>query len=149
MINWIDPKSNITTHFTVNDCLYLPKWTRLANEADGLTEDVKHNLINLCAKMEAVRVFLKNKPINVHCMFRPALYNKLVNGSKSSQHLYGNAIDFDVGGAVNEMCDHTRLLLEPKLEEFEIRMEDTSDKPQRNWVHIDVGPVIHNRYFKP
>lgn len=149
-IDWTNPDCHVSTNFKVKDCLYLPTWKRLANEQDGLDDTVKENLINICAKMEAIRVFLGNKPISVHCMYRPPLYNKLVKGSSTSGHLIGCAIDFhvvDFDG--NNGCDLIRGMLEHKLEEFDIRMEDISSYNSRAWVHIDMKLPVTSRYFKP
>ena len=149
-INWTDPNSKVSTHFNVKDCLYLPQWSRLANEKDGLTQEIKDNLVNLCAKMEVIRTFFGNKPIIVHCMYRPIEYNKLVGGSNASGHLKGLAIDFHIQGLEgNEGCDTARKYLLPHLEEFNIRMEDISSKNSRGWIHLDLKPVVTTRYFKP
>lgn len=150
MINWQDPKSKITTNFTVKDGIYLPTWSRLANESDGLNDTIKENLINVCAKMEAIRILLGNRPIHVHCMYRPEMYNKIIGGSTKSQHMIGNACDFSlVGGSTNKDCDMVRETLKPELENLNIRMEDVSDKSNRAWVHIDLKVPSPNRYFKP
>lgn len=149
-INWSYSTSKVSTHFTVNDCLYLHKWSRLANDSDGLDDTIKENLINLCAKMEVVRHFLGDKSIIVHCTYRPEFYNQLVKGAKNSSHKFGLAIDFHVDGYEgNEGCDKIRQLLIPQLEDFGLRMEDTSDKSQRDWVHLDISMPHPNRYFKP
>lgn len=150
MIDWTDQNSKVSSHFTVKDCLYLPTWGRLANESDGLTDEIKESLVNLCAVMEGVRSFLGNRPIHVHCMYRPAAYNKIIGGSPRSAHITGCAIDFHVDKlSDNKGCDSIRMLLQPKLTEFGIRMEDVSAKSNRNWVHIDTLPPNPNRYFKP
>lgn len=150
MIDWTTGSCQITEHFKVYDCLYLPQWDRLATESDGLNDDIKNNLISLCNKMEEIRKFLGNKFIHVHCMYRPLEYNNLVGGSPTSAHLLGKAIDYHVDTLSNNKgCDDIRALLLPKLIEFNIRMEDISSKPARNWVHNDMAPVLGNRYFKP
>lgn len=149
-INWQYSTDKISTHFSVNDALYLHKWGRLANESDGLNNEIKENLINLCAKMEVVRHFLGDLPIIVQCTYRPEEYNKLVKGATNSAHKYGMAMDFVVQGYEgNDGCDKIRSLLVPKLEEFGLRMEDISDRLDRTWIHIDVRDPVHNRYFKP
>ena len=149
-IDWGNPEAQVSTHFTVKDCLWLPQWNRLANETDGLTEEIKHNLINTCAKMEGVRAFLGNRPLIVHCMYRPPLYNKLVKGAPQSGHLFGIAVDFHVSGlSDNKGCDSIRAILVPKLKEFDMRMEDVSAFTSRNWIHLDTKNTSGTRYFKP
>lgn len=145
-INWEYSTSKVTTHFTVNDLIYLSQWGRLANEVDGLTEEIKDNLCNLAAKMEVVRHFLGDKIIHVHCCFRSPLYNKLVNGALKSSHLIGCAMDFhyDNNDTADE-CLKIRQIIIPHLEEWDMRMEDR-DGP---WIHLDTHKVISKRYFKP
>ena len=150
MIDWTNPDCQISSNFKVKDALWLPTWSRLANESDGLTDAIKENLIHLCAKMEGIRAFLGNRPIFVHCMFRPTAYNAIIGGAPHSAHLTGQAIDFHIDKlSDNKGCDSIRALLVPKLAEFNIRMEDVSDKTNRNWVHIDEIEPRGNRYFKP
>ena len=149
-INWSDPKSQVSTHFSVGDCITLPTWGRLANEADGLTDTIKDNLVHLCANMEGVRAYLGNRPIQVHCTYRPEAYNKIIGGAPHSSHVIGMAMDFHVEGlSDNKGCDSIRLLLQHKLQEFGIRMEDVSEKSNRTWIHIDLSEPHPNRFFKP
>ena len=150
MIDWSMSTSKVSTHFSVHDLIYLPQWSRLANETDGLTQEIKDNLVNLAAKMEVVRHFLGDKPIVVHCGFRPTLYNTLVKGATHSTHLLGMALDWHCEGLEgNEGCDKVRDMIKPHLEEWSIRCEDVSDKPSRGWVHIDFGEPHPHRYFIP
>lgn len=140
MIDWKDPKSKVSKYFTVKECLWLPQWNRMANEEDGLTDEIKQNIIQLCYQMDVVREYL-NSPINVHCFYRPDAYNKLVGGAANSAHKDGMAIDWDTPG-IN--CNELRPKLVDKLEEWCLRCEDH----QGNWIHLDsrsVGPS--GRFF--
>ena len=146
MIDWTNQEDKVSSNFSVKDCLYLPQWNRLANEVDGLTDEIKDNLINLCAKMEVVRHFLGDKAIIVHCCYRPALYNALVKGAPNSSHKIGKAMDFHVEGLGSvEGCLSVREILVPKLEEFELRCENHSG----SWCHVDFETPHPNRYFIP
>lgn len=141
---------NITPHFTSHDSLYLPSW----NVEHIPTEVEKSNLLITFQKLELIRDFLGGKPVNVHCALRPILnnptssyhsqdYNQFVGGSKNSAHKIGKAIDFHVVGI---SCDEVRAKLLPKLEEFNIRIENN---PGSTWVHFDTFPPNPNRFFKP
>lgn len=145
-IEWSNPNSKVSKYFTVKECLWLPQWKRLANEADGLSDLIKENLIELCKQMDEVRVALA-APLTVHCCYRPEAYNKLVGGAKNSAHKSGQAIDFDAAGA---SCDDIRKkILELKLlPTLRLRMEDL---PASSWVHIDTRkPSAESaRFFKP
>lgn len=145
MINWLDIKSKINPYFTVKEAIWLPSWSRIANEGDGLNDEVKANLETLFNKLQVIREFI-NKPFNVHVTYRPTEYNALIGGAKNSTHVYGMACDFSVN---NLDCDSLRqLIIDNKfLETLFLRMEDL---PKSNWVHLDIrepGPA--GRFFKP
>lgn len=138
MISWLNPKANITEHFTVHEACYLPSWQMLHDP----TPEEQDNLLKICRLMEQVRA-LFGKSINVHCMIRPTDYNKKIGGAPHSAHILGLACDFDVDGVP---CDNVRAMLLPKLAEWNCRMEDA---PGSSWVHLDLMPTSNNRFFKP
>lgn len=144
MITWHDPHSRVSAQFNVHDCLYLPKWGRLANEDDGLTDIAKTNLIYLCKTLDKLIVYL-DAFINVHSMFRPPEYSKLVGGSEHDVHTYGRAIDFDCNPQMT--CDEVKQKLLPVLEKYGLRLEDNG--PQASWCHLDTHSVATTRFFKP
>lgn len=142
MINWDDPQEHVSKFFTVHECLWLPRWSRMANNDDGFCDKIGFNLIDLCMKLDLVRDFMKDAMI-VHCMFRPFAYNHLVLGAYNSPHTRGQACDFHFRATD---CDQARQTLVPKLQEFNLRMEDL---PGAAWVHLDTADVVNHRYFKP
>ena len=148
-IDWTDPSCMISKHFTVKEVLWLPTWQVMHIPS----ESEKANILKHAAKMDLIRDFL-GVPLHVHCWIRPILnnpqslyhgqdYNALVKGAKNSSHKVGLATDYDAAGL---NCDDVRAKLEPKLEEWDLRMEKM---PGGNWVHNDSAPVISTRYFKP
>ena len=143
-IDWTNPSVKVSSHFSVRECLWLPSWGRMANESDGLNDEVKNNLIELCAKMDIVREFL-GVSINIHVTYRPEAYNKQIGGASHSKHFIGSAMDWDASGM---NCDDVRARLEPMLEQLDMRMEKL---PQSGWVHLDTGnvPSGGHRYFIP
>lgn len=133
-------------HFTWKEALYLPQWKLMADESTGVTEEIKANLIKTFQWMEKVREWI-GSPISVHIAWRSEDYNALVKGAKTSQHLYGNAVDFSVPSMT---CDafKAKMLAENKLEEWNLRMEDNG--AGAGWIHLDdrqPGPA--GRFFKP
>jgi hypothetical protein len=132
----------ISANFTWKDALWLPSWNRMATVEDGLTEQVKSELVNIFNKLEIVRGFLGNRPVFVHCAFRPKEYNKEIGGAPVSAHIEGKAIDYHVKGM---SCDQVRKALVFHLDTLKIRMED---KPGSNWVHND-SRDSKVRFFKP
>jgi len=153
-IDWSDKNSSLTPHFRVHEALWLPSW-RVYHEP---SEEEQSEIVKTANIMEAIREYLQ-LPINVHCWMRPTAvnapgtswdgknYNEFV-GSKASHspHIFGRAVDFHVSGHQGpEECEKIRQRLMPKLEEWEIRMEDIDGA----WIHIDTNPVSSQRFFKP
>jgi len=136
-INWNDIESNITPNFTVHEATYLPSW----KEYHLPTEQEKENLLAMCRLLEKVRLLYG--PVIVHCMIRPADYNTEIGGAPNSPHIQGLAADFHIP-TIN--CNELRARLLPKLEKWGCRMECN---PGSDWVHLDLFPVQHSRYFNP
>lgn len=132
MINWEDESCKVTPNFSVRECLRLPQWNRLADETDGLNDDIKGNLVILCEVLEKVRAVLQT-PIHVHCMYRPARYNKLVGGASASAHMKGMAIDFDTNPGMS--LEAAKARIRPLLERYGLRMEKGTD----TWIHLDTN----------
>jgi hypothetical protein len=143
MINWEMPSDKVSINFTVGDSIWLERWGRMANENDGLNEQVKENLIKTMAVMDKIKEIFNRLPIEVHSSYRPTPYNIEIGGAKDSAHTHGLACDFHIS---NTNCDWVRKVLIPKLEELDIRMEHLDGA---GWVHIDLYPVVNNRYFIP
>ena len=151
-VDWNDPNCKISKHFTVKEALWLPSWQVMHIPS----EEEKANILKHAANMDKIREFL-GASLNVHCWIRPGAlnnpnsdkngqdYNAFVKGAKNSSHKLGLATDYDASGL---NCDDVRAKLEPKLEEFGLRMERMPNGP---WVHNDSAsvPVGGNRYFIP
>ena len=145
-MDWTDKTQRVSPHFTVEDCLWLHTWGKLASEADGLTDEIKTNLILTCNKMELVRDLI-GTPIHVHSMYRPPAYSLLVGGSETDVHTKGMACDFEAVYALS--CDQIKALLLTHLDILGLRMEDNG--VGAGWVHIDTKIPLpgHVRFFKP
>jgi len=141
-IDWTKATYNITPHFTVGEMIALHDWNRLANENDGLTDEVKANILKLAQKMEQVRTHL-GCGINVHCGFRSVKYNQEVLKSiPKDVHSMGLAIDIDCNP--NLTIEQIKEKMIPVLDSMDLRLE----KGTTTWVHLDmhsVGPS--GRYF--
>lgn len=150
-IDWTNPKSKISKYFNVGDALSLRNWNRLANESDGLNDKIKENILTAAKKMDVVREFI-NKPVLVKSWLRPSAYNISIGGAAKSAHMEGLAVDLWTdqdgdGNLTGQDCDLLKETLMPKLEEWELRMEDNGKGAR--WVHLDLRPVIGKRFFKP
>jgi len=157
MINWTDPKAKISKYFTVKEAIWLDKWDRLATEADGLTDQVKANIVKFFAeKVDPIREILGVAMFSKSC-FRPEEYNKLIGGARLSCHRCQGpdcALDFwtdadSDGDKDGADCDAIKADLRPHLEPLGIRMEDNGAGAR--WVHVDnkAVPVGGHREFKP
>jgi uncharacterized protein YcbK (DUF882 family) len=141
-LDWNDPNSLLSQYFRVHEALYLPTWGRLATEDDGLTDEIKENLLDLCSKMDQIREFL-GFPMNVHCMYRPPSYNLVIGAPENDVHSLGQAVDFDCNPDLT--IDEIRDKVLPVLDKYNIRMERNTS----TWIHLDTHPVGNARYFYP
>ena len=153
-IDWSNPKSKISKHFTVHEATYLPSW-RIYHTP---SEEEKKEIVKLAKIMDVLRERI-GKACNVHVWIRPKKvnakdsdrdgqdYNVFIGStSKKSAHIFGKGIDFHFSGfAGPEGCAEIREKIMPWLEELDIRMEDI----QGGWIHIDTHPVGYKRFFKP
>lgn len=150
-IDWTNPAQKISKYFTVKEALYLPSWSILHIPS----EEEKLNILKMAEKMDLVREFI-GSPVSVHVWIRPGSvnqpssprhgqdYNAFIKGAPKSAHKIGSAVDWSVKGT---SCDDIRTKLIPKLEEYDLRMEDLKGS---NWVHLDcVKPFNNVRFFKP
>jgi zinc D-Ala-D-Ala carboxypeptidase len=143
MIDWTDFNCPVTAHFKVSDCLWLGQWARLANAYDGLTEQIEARLLSVCTAAEQVRSML-GVPMLTTSMYRPPTYSPLVGGSATDVHTQGMAMDFIPGKMTT---DQAKAIIMPAMEQLSIRMEDNGTNA--SWIHIDVAPVGHKRFFLP
>lgn len=142
-INWTDSTRKLSRHFTVGEAITLHSWNRLATEEDGLTADVKVELVKLCGIMDEIRDII-GFPMNVHCMFRSVKYNEeVLHSLPKDVHSRGCAIDFDCGPHLT--IEQTKAIVRPLLEKYKLRLEGGTT----SWLHMDtkaVGPS--GREFK-
>ena len=155
-IDWCDPKQKISDYFSVGEALYLPRWERLANEQDGLSDESKTALALLFQKMDKVRELLC-VPIIVHVSYRPLAYNTLIGGAIDSSHIarligsyYVAACDFHPlldYATQGEKCDAGKRMLTSQLDTLGLRMEN--NQKGSSWIHLDTHPVVDSRFFNP
>ena len=153
-IDWSNPKSKISKHFTVHEATFLPSW-RVYHKP---SEEEKKELIKTAKKMDILRDRI-GKACIIHVWIRPKKancegherhgqdYNVFIGStSKKSAHIFGRGVDFHFSGfAGPKGCSEIREKIKPWLEELDIRMEDI----QGGWIHIDTNPVGYRRFFKP
>jgi hypothetical protein len=155
-IDWSNPNCKISKYFTVKEAIWQSEWNRLATEKDGLTEEIKANIVWFFNnKMDLVREIFG--PLVVKSAYRCPAYNKLIGGAKNSAHMFlekfVGACDFwrdqNGDGVKNgKDCDLIKMVLKPLLKKLGLRMEDNG--AGATWVHVDSRiKSIFNWFFKP
>lgn len=125
---------NLSEHLTYEEAV-TTKHTDLDNTPPV---EILNKLPLIAKRMEAVRSCLGNRPIRINSWYRSPEVNKRVGGSKSSQHLQGEAIDFTCP-AYGSPYEVAQLLVADK----EILMFDQLIY-EHTWVHISfvIPPTI-------
>lgn len=93
---------------------------------------VIENLSRLCASvLQPVRDYY-NRPVLITSGYRPRSLNRLVRGSKYSDHVFGLAADFKINGftpySIVEDIQRLELPYKQLIHEF------------RSWVHVSIPP---------
>ena len=130
---------HITDHFAWAEVVESQTAARKGID-NTLPEALKPAVINTARQMERVRALLQ-APILPSSWFRSPALNTEVGGSKNSQHLKGEAVDFTAPlfGTPVEICK--QLIKYPELLSFDqLILEHT-------WVHISFSsdPAVKNR----
>lgn len=126
-INSLIPGSK---YFKWKEALWLPQWCAFAAIPN---EQIKLNIIKQAAALDKVRDYF-NRPLTVHCWFRPFLYNQLVGGAPNSAHMEGLATDFHVEG---RKCEEIKTALQAEGNKL---YEGRGEINNRDWVHLDLRP---------
>ena len=89
----------LSEHFHNSEFTFSQTATRMGREVVIEPDSLVHlNLVDLCEMvLEPLRKIL-NRPIHVSSGYRPDWLNSAVGGSKSSQHMVGQAVDITVVG---------------------------------------------------
>lgn len=124
----------LTEHFTLEEAT-ITSHTDLDNYPDP---DTLRKLSYIAARMETVRSCLGNRPIKVNSWYRSPEVNARVGGTKKSQHLRGEAVDFTCH-SYGTPYEVARALVADK----EILMFDQLIY-EHSWVHISfvIPPTI-------
>ncbi|WP_295455935.1 D-Ala-D-Ala carboxypeptidase family metallohydrolase [uncultured Thiodictyon sp.] len=137
--------TQLTEHFTVEELIASPTATAKGISNTPTPEHLA-NMKYCCEKiLEPVRAHF-GKPLKVNSSYRSAKLNAAVGGAKTSQHLTGQAIDFEIEGISNkvladwvaENLEHDQVILEFYVE---------GDK-NSGWVHASIKKGGGNRRQK-
>ena len=123
---------NLSAHFTLDElCATTHRdWIGPNREAAG---EFLSALTDLCGLLERVRALCGSRPLVIHSGFRCPGLNAAIGGSKTSQHLLGQAADFHVAGL--DLTETWRLIAESGLPFGQLILEGWgAGRP--TWIHL-------------
>jgi putative chitinase len=133
--------TQLTEHFTLAEMIVSPTAKRLGIPNTPTAEHIE-NMRYCCEKiLEPVRA--KFGPVTINSSYRAPLVNKAVGGSATSQHVNGQAIDFEVKGVDNKkVADWVADNLE--FDQVILEFYAAGDK-NSGWVHASIKKGGGNR----
>ena len=133
--------TQLTEHFTLGEMIVSPTAKRLGIPNTPTPAHIE-NMRYCCEKiLEPVRA--KFGPVTINSSYRAPLVNKAVGGSATSQHVNGQAIDFEVKGVDNKkVADWVADNLE--FDQVILEFYAAGDK-NSGWVHASIKKEGGNR----
>jgi putative chitinase len=133
--------TQLTEHFALEEMTVSPTAKRLGIPNTPTAAHIE-NMRYCCEKiLEPVRA--KFGPVTINSSYRAPLVNKAVGGSKTSQHVNGQAIDFEVKGVDNrKVADWVADNLE--FDQVILEFYAAGDK-NSGWVHASIKKEGGNR----
>lgn len=122
---------NLSPHFTFDELTRTGQTALQAKNREEAKQYMKA-LTDLAAMLEVIRA--KFGPVKVTSAFRGPSVNAAAGGSKSSQHLVGEAADIGCGVSDEEL--HKWIVTESGLAFGQCILEKP---PGKSWVHISLG----------
>lgn len=102
--------------------------------------DAKAYLVELCVMiLQPIRDAYK-QPITVTSGYRSKALNNAVGGSKSSQHLRGQAADITVGQRGNKTLFE---LIKQMIKDKKITVGQLIDEKNYSWIHVSLPTEKH------
>jgi hypothetical protein len=134
-------KNNISPHISYREATRSNTATR--RKISNIPDENELRAMILVAEMvfEPVRVHF-NKRIRVNSFFRSKLLNKIIGGSKTSQHCSGEALDLD--GLDGLRNSEIFFYIKHNLEFDQLIWEFGTDK-EPDWVHVSFNSDGENR----
>ena len=134
--------TQLTEHFTLAEMIVSPTAKRLGLSNVPTPEHIE-NMRYCCEKiLEPVRTHF-GKPVQINSSYRAPAVNKAVGGSKTSQHVNGQAIDFEIPGIDNKTVADW---IGDNLEFDQVILEFyTKGDKNSGWVHASIKKGGGNR----
>lgn len=126
---------NLSPHFKLSELIHSDTATRLGIDNTPSEEIIERLKIVCCRILEPVRDHFQ-KSFSPNSGYRSPALNFALHGSKTSQHMLGQAVDFEVPGISNfDLAYWISMNLfydQLILENYE------SGKPNSGWVHVSL-----------
>ena len=96
------------------------------------TDEHLENIKFVAEQLQLIRNTYK-QPINISSGYRCEELNTEVNGSKSSQHMQGLAVDINQGSRTK---NHNLFLIVKRMMKVGLKVHQLIDEQNFNWIHI-------------
>jgi len=134
---------NISAHITLEEATR--SQTAIRNKIDNTPDEATIARMKLVAEacFEPLREWY-GKPLKVSSFYRSEALNKAVGGSKTSQHVKGEAIDIDTGSR----AENLKLLEWAKANlVFDQLISEFPNEQGPSWVHISFSKSGNRNQF--
>lgn len=137
--------TQLTEHFTLEELTVSPTAKKLGLSNTPTPEHIE-NMRYVCEKiLEPVRAHF-GKPVRINSSYRSPSVNKAVGGSTTSQHVNGQAVDYEIMGVDNKtLADWVAENLE--FDQVILEFYTAGDK-NSGWVHTSIKKEGGNRHQK-
>jgi putative chitinase len=135
----------LSEHFTLEEMIVSPTAKKLGLSNNPTVQHIE-NMKYCCENiLEPVRTHF-GKPVQINSSYRSPLVNKAVGGSSTSQHVNGQAIDFEIVGVDNRIVADwiaDNLQFDQVILEFYTKGDKNS-----GWVHASIKKGGGNRKMR-
>lgn len=126
---------NLSPHFKLSELIRSDKAIELGLDNTPSDEVIERLKIVCCRILEPVRDHFQ-KPFSPNIGYRSPALNAAINGSQKSQHMAGQAVDFEIPGIANYDLAHW---ISMNLIYDQLILENyKSGDPSSGWVHCSI-----------
>jgi zinc D-Ala-D-Ala carboxypeptidase len=122
---------NVSEHISLREATHSDKAEKLGLDNSPNAEQLNNMVLVATMCFEPLRLWY-GKPIKINSFFRSEAVNKAVNGSPTSDHCKGHAIDLSVSKSENKkLFEYAKENLQ-----FDQLIWENGDESGPDWVHI-------------
>lgn len=127
---------NLTPNFTLKELTESPTATKLGIDNTPTAQHLA-NMKHVCETiLEPARAHF-GKPVKVNSCYRGPALNKAIGGSTTSQHMNGEAVDFEIPGVSNKvLADWVSENVE--FDQVILEFFNPAEGVNSGWVHASV-----------